>query len=158
MASELYYPTDLDPNTIQRLQVIKQLIAEHPDYFDSSPYSQELELKIRQLLGAVGKGGASVFTPSNEELDLLVETTTVYKDLKNHKPSMQDDAARMSYYRTATSLLERLLAATAEAKNQKQMSDFYNTVFLVMEEVMSPAQHTIFIDRMKAFLPEKTSE
>lgn len=156
MPSELFYPTNLDLQTVKSLLIMRQLVAEHPHYFEDAPYNQELEMNLLKLLGGPGKATAAISgavptTSKGEKLDLLKEITDTYTELKDHRPQASEDAALMTYYRTRSGLLEKLLSAMGEARNQKMVSDFYAAVFQAMEEVMSPAQNTQFIERMKTF-------
>ena len=149
----LYYP-DLDPKTVKNLGIILQLAKEHPKYFEESPYGVETEKLILSFMGGKAPilGTPDVKKPAKpDEFDLLTEITNTYNELNLHRPHHTEDSAMQAYFRTKTSLLEKLLGQIEQAKNQKMVSDFYSTVIGIMEEVLSPTQQTQFIERLKGF-------
>jgi len=145
-----YYPP-LDIETLRNVEVIHALLKEQPDYFKESTYSPELERLVRAL-GPAGGGvsrGSSQVTPEN--LDVLAEVTSTYNELKDHKPDSQDASATMGYFRTRTSLLEKLVELMDRGKNQKAISEFYAEVLLILEDICTPTQVAQFSDRLKEF-------
>lgn len=141
-----YYPP-LDPQTLRNLEVVRALAKEQPDYFKDSPYSPEIE----SLLGpSQGQGGASRKVTA-ETVDVLHELTETYNELMLHKPDNQDGAQVMGYFRTRTSLLEKLIELMGQGKNQKAISEFYAQVLTILEEVCTPTQVAQFSDRLKEF-------
>lgn len=157
MSDDFYYPT-LDPQTMKNISVIQKLAAEHPSYWLTAPYSGEIQL---QLEGMFFRKKASekadkeeAELPINDDREswqfLYEESRNLYINLKNAKPTGDDPAAQMGYFRTATSLLEKLLSMSERANNLKQVSDFYALVMDIMEGVMSPTQRTEVMERLQA--------
>ena len=147
--SAFFYPP-VDPDTLKNLLIVHQLVSEHPSYFLESSYSGEVEANILKLFKHTKKPMAaapSSSTPS-EEIDVEAELQVLYTGLKNAKPNM-DDSDQMSYYRTSTALLEKLLGLQEKARNIKAMSDHHRTVLDFIEEVCSPTQVTEFLKRLK---------
>jgi hypothetical protein len=87
---------------------------------------------------------------SNLDVDLY----QVFSDLKTYGKtiSQSDQTERMAYFRTATSLLERLVTARERALGIKQIRDFQDTVLTIMEETMNPDQRTRVMDRLRSTL------
>lgn len=77
----------------------------------------------------------------------------LFLELRDSKENfdVQDNAERMSYFRVATSLLEKLIGMRERANNVKRVSQFYSTVLGVMEEVLEPEQITEVRNRLKEF-------
>ncbi len=140
-----YYPP-LDLPTLRNLEVVRTLAKETPDYFLGSPYSPEIE---RLVMPVQAQQGAS--RNESEDVDVLAELTTTYRELINHKPDKEDASATMGYFRTRTSLLEKLLELMDRGKNQKAISEFYSEVLKILEEVCTPTQVTQFSDKLKEF-------
>lgn len=147
----MYTPT-IDPTSIRNLLVVVKLFQEQPDYFKEGPYSLEIEELVKRLAGApraTQKGTEAELDVDN--INVLAEIKATYKSLNEHKPDISDAAATMGYYRTRTSLLDKLLEQMERGKNQKQISEFYSTVIEILEEIATPTQRTIFQDRLKEF-------
>lgn len=142
-----YYPSVSD-ETVKNLLVIRRLAAEQADYFDGSPYGKDIEDLVK---GSTPKARVETEQKDDSDLDIMKEIQDTYKELQDHKPDNSDAAAVMSYYRTRTSLLEKLLEQMERGKNQKYISDFYTFVMEVLEEVTSPTQREVFKDRLKEF-------
>lgn len=150
----LFYPP-VDEATIRNLLIMAQLVQEHPNYFSESPYSQEMEKNLKKLLRKPDQANlpATPHAPKEDDasFDMMKELRETYKELNTHKPSSEEDAAMMSYYRTRTSLLEKILGLIEQAHNQKQVSDFFAIVISILEETMSPTQQTQFMERLESF-------
>lgn len=145
--SAFFYPP-LDPDTLKNLLIVHQLVSEHPSYFLESSYSGEVEANILKLFKHTKQALVIPDTASTEEIDVEAELQVLYTGLKNAKPNM-DDSDQMSYYRTSTALLEKLLGLQEKARNIKAMSDHHRTVLDFIEEVCSPTQVTEFLKRLK---------
>lgn len=151
MADDLYYPV-LDPKTIKALTVVRQLVAEHPSYWLSSPYSSEVQTILESFFKAKP---SAPDTPPNlddderEEWEFLAsESKTLYMGLKNAGIGLEGNEL-MSYYKTSAGLLEKLLSFQERANNLKQISDFYQVVLSVMEEVLNADQRTAVMEKLK---------
>jgi hypothetical protein len=93
---------------------------------------------------------------SEDEIDstLASDLHSVFRELKDYGKGIaaSDQTERMAYFRTATSLLERLVNARERALGVKQIKDFQDTVLTIMEEVLSPDQRTDVMDRLRSVL------
>lgn len=90
---------------------------------------------------------------SEEEIDatLASDLHSVFVELKDYgkRIAVGDQTEKMAYFRTATSLLERLVNARERALGVKQIKDFQDTVLNIMEEVLTPDQRTDVMDRLR---------
>jgi hypothetical protein len=93
---------------------------------------------------------------SNLDVDLY----SVFSELKNYGKTIgdSDQTERMAYFRVATSLLERLVSARERALGVKQIRSFQDTVLAIMEEVLSPAQRTDVMDRLRSALARQSTD
>lgn len=150
-----FYPP-IDKATVKNLLIIKQLAKENENYFEDSPYSTDVE----SLVQSGTEGNRSGRSNNDKEdsdsgdsgINVLEEIKTTYKELNLHRPDMQDSAATMSYYRTRTSLLDKLLEQMERGQNQKAISEFYSYVVNFMEAECSPGQIAVFRERLKEFV------
>jgi hypothetical protein len=141
-----FYPP-LDLATLRNLEVVRALAKEQPKYFEDSPYSPEIEQLIRAVPAPHGPSKQA----DTDDLDLLAELTSTLKDLKDYKPSKEDSTQAMGYFRTKTSLIDKLMELMDRGKNQKSISEFYAAVLLILEEVCTPTQVAQFSDKLKEF-------
>ncbi len=140
-----YYPP-IDPVTLKNLLVIKRLAEEKPEYLQESPYPQDIFLLLKP----------AVHTPQTQEenIDVVQELQTTYTQLKNFKQDSTEPSAAMSYFRTAASLLEKLLENIERGKNAKQVSDFYRKVMELLDDLATPAQRTSFQEALQEWSQE----
>lgn len=138
--NDAFYP-ELDP---WPLQVIAQQLEENPLYLEDPecPYPEEVK-SLFQIRGKVSEDLA--------DIDLEHETLALYQDIKTSRDNFQDDdhAERNSYFRVATSLLEKLLNMRERANNIRQVSRFYEAVLQALERYLEPDQITEFRDTLK---------
>lgn len=153
--ADFYYP-NLDPQTVKNIEVVRQLAQEHPSYFLESPYSAETEEVIRRLL-KIKAPTESIGGEEPEEAEsgdrwefLYRETQALFRDLKNAKVSSGETAEQMSYFRTATSLMEKMISLQERALGLKEISEFQRAVLDVMESVLDPSQRTEVMEKIKS--------
>lgn len=156
MAEDIYYPP-LDVKTIRALTVVRQLVAEHPSYWLNAPYGGDVQMILTNLFKTpknVPQDAPEV--PVNGDDDsgtaswefLARESKTLYMGLKNAGVGL-DGNELMTYYKTSSALLEKLLAMQERANNLKQISDFYQCVLEVMEDVLTVDQRTAVMEKLK---------
>lgn len=144
-----FYPP-LTDDSMWSLQIILENLASDPGYLgEECPYPEDLQDLLRN------KGGrrASELSTEIEDINLEEEAHMLFLELRDSKENfdVQDNAERMSYFRVATSLLEKLIGMRERANNVKRVSQFYSTVLGVMEEVLEPEQITEVRNRLKEF-------
>lgn len=147
-----FYPP-LDPVTIKNLMVIQRFMLEDPDYLKNSDYPIEVFSFLKSKREPPKAEPPK--TPEVEEpvgdLDVMVEIRKTYQELTKFKPDSQDTAASMTYYRTRTALLEKLLEQMERGKNQKMISEFYILVLDLLDTVCSPTQRAQFQEKLNEY-------
>lgn len=127
------------------------------------PYDPKTKQFVKEVVAfRTGRSASSQAQPevkkplppvSEDEIDstLASDLHAVFRDLKDYGKgiSATDQTERMAYFRTATSLLERLVNARERALGVKQIKDFQDTVLNIMEEICSPDQRTEVMDRLR---------
>jgi hypothetical protein len=156
MSDDFYYPA-LDPQTMKNIGIIQRLALEHPSYWLQAPYSGDIQLQLMALFLPRKVGAANdapVVDIEDDDRDnwefLFEESKTLYRNLKGAQPSGDEPTAQMGYFRTATSLLEKLLSMSERAMNLKQVSDFYQLVMDVMESTLTGPQRTEVMEKLQA--------
>lgn len=140
-----YYPP-IDAVTLKNLLVVKRLAGESPTYLQDSSYPQDIFLLFKPAVHA--------HQTKEENIDVVHELQTTYTQLKNFKPDSSDPSAAMSYFRTAASLLEKLLENIERGKNAKQVSDFYRKVMELLDALATPSQRTTFQEALAEWSKE----
>lgn len=146
-----FYPP-LDPVTIKNLMLIQRFMLEDPDYLKNSDYPIEVFsfLKAKREPPKVVEAPKAPEEPVGD-LDVMVEIRNTYRELTKFKPDASDTAASMTYYRTRTALLEKLLEQMERGKNQKMISEFYILVLDLLDTVCSPTQRAQFQEKLNEY-------
>jgi hypothetical protein len=145
--ADFFYP-ELDPPTVKHLLIVRQLISEHPAYLLDAPYTLDTETDLLALFKMTRNAAPLPTAAAEDDIDVEAELRTLYKGLQTAKPNF-NDPDQMGYYRTATALLERLLALQSTARNIKTMSEHHTMVLDFIEEICSPTQVEEFLKRLK---------
>lgn len=154
-----YYPP-LDAATLRSLEVVRQLASDHPGYFLESPYSGEVEDMIKQWFFPAKPQQPTVEAPApnlfegNRWEALSRESEQLYSDLKQAKWGAAETSEQLSYFRTATSLLDKIVGLQERALGLKAVHEFHHTVMQIMEEVLSPTQRTEVMEKLKSAIGE----
>lgn len=156
--SERYYPS-LNADAVAAIKLIARQVAEDPAYLlvGECPYDDDLR-RILQPSSAKSGGTRRTGGAVQPVVDLETEAVSLYKDLKSASTQLgdADSAERMSYFRTATSLLERLITMQERAGNLKRRSQFEETVLSVLDEMVPADKRTEFRDRIAEFAKEQS--
>lgn len=149
MTEKHYFPLDLMNGD---LEVLIENIRHTPGYLDSPlfPFSE----KVRTFLKERAEVTVIEDLDDLEELDLVYESTRLFRELKDAKDRFgeSDHTEAMAYFRTSTSLMEKLVTMRERANNIKQISTFYGLVLGAMEEMLEPGQITELRNRLKDFV------
>lgn len=149
---EPFYPP-LPDRAVWTVDIILQNIQQDPEYLDYSPYtseeitalrkwSSETTVELEEVEEVVGDDKWARL--ERESNSLFTALTAAGKDLQS-----ADQAQKMAYFRTATSLLDKIVGIQERTANLKQIHKFHNTVLSVMEDVLEPGQRTAVLDRLK---------
>lgn len=138
------------PDLNHELGLILQLLEQDPGLLadPDCPYSADTMSVLTVMKGGVAE---VVETPRDKWEKLERETQRLYDELKDSKDnlSIEDHAERMSYFRTATSLLDKLVGLQERAVGLKAIGTFHQTVLDIMEDILDPGQRTEVMQRLE---------
>lgn len=152
-----FYPP-IDEPTVKKLEVIRQLMADHPGYFLEAPYSGETERMLKSWFGSSKKslpsaGDISIQDDTDPWKMLYQETQTIFRNLKDVKfDAVGETSEKMAYFRTATSLLDKLVSLQERALGLKEIGEFQKAVLEAMESALNPDQRTKVMLQLKEIL------
>lgn len=149
-----FYPP-LPDRAVWAVDIILQNMAQDPDYLIDSPYTHEEITTLERLAGNV-----STLAEEAEEIEevgdgkwarLERESDKLFKALTGFSAKLdaKDNAETMAYFRTATSLLDKIVGIQERTANLKQISMFHDTVLRVMEDVLDAGQRTEVMTQLK---------
>lgn len=159
------YPI-VDAKSLVPLHVIRSELTLDPGYLNhpECPYPAE----IREILGLLAPNLTVLGEKTQETAKKSVflglhgdkwatlekEANQLYDDLRNFSDKIGDNdiSERMTYFRTATALLEKIVAINERAVGLKHIHDFQQTVLAVFEEELTPDQRTSVIERLKGVI------
>lgn len=150
-----FYPP-LPERAAWAVDIILQNMAQDPEYLAYSPYSREELAILERLTG----GAAARRAADADEIEVVgegkwarleSESNKLFKSLTefSSKLNERDNAEQMAYFRTATSLLDKIVNIQERAANLKQISMFHDTVLRVMEDVLDAGQRTEVMTQLK---------
>jgi hypothetical protein len=163
--SDFHYP-HIDELVGWALQTVITLACEDSEYLrdPSCPYDDKVKhiinevVSFRQGWKTLPKESTAPPPPSTPVTEDEIDTTlaedlyTVFTELKNYGKTIgtSDQTERMAYFRTATSLLERLVNARERALGVKQIKDFQDMVLTIMEDTLTMDQRTEVMERLRS--------
>lgn len=137
------YP-NLDEAQVGNFSVVFRHLAADPGYLENAPYSADVceWFKRWQPLDADFKVGVD---------DLEAEARSLFQKLKKLESEIDgmEIKDRLTYLKTAHGLLDRLIILQERATNVKKYTKFQSDVLQILEEIMSPEQRTMVMDRLK---------
>lgn len=156
------YPT-INPAALASLHTIAAGLAADPAYLDrpECPYPTTL-VDFLRVFGA--KSGVlasetavsatkSVFSGENGDkwAILEAEAADLYQQLKNFSTEIKvgDVAERMSYFRTATSLLEKIVGINERATGLRSINEFHSTILSIFDGELDGDQRTRIMQRLR---------
>lgn len=148
-----FYPEFAD-NTEFSLVVVIKALEENPNYLNDPecPYNGKLRellqhLAPRQATAAPADDGD--FEPRTDD-QLEREVTKLLDDIKAFGVTLSvgDVTERMSYFRTHTNLLEKLVSMKERMANVKSVATFQAIVLNAIEESLTPDQRTQVMDAL----------
>lgn len=176
-----YHYPDLNEKAEWALGVIATLGTENADYFlhEECPYEGRTLTLLQAMCQTVGgapggpemplheqvaksreRAGVKVEDLAEADMSIEAELVNVFDELKLYGRSLSssDQTERMSYFRTATSLLEKLVILKERAAGVKQVKEFENAVLGVMEDILTSEQRTAVMDRLRSILSKPDNE
>ncbi|WKV22007.1 hypothetical protein Phage2-1_00006 [Achromobacter phage 2-1] len=164
-----YHYPELGERAEWALGIIATLGTENADYFthQDCPYEGRTLILLQAMCQTHKEPPqAAVPTTVSDDEVASIDTTlehdllAVLKDLKHHGASLTnvDQTEKMSYFRTITSLLEKLTMLRERAVGVKQVKEFEGAVLGVMEDVLTPEQRTQVMDGLRSILSKGRNE
>lgn len=160
------YPT-IREETIMTMNIVAMSLAQDPEYLDRKecPYSpmikQFFKNKIEVQAPAINdEGEFDLFQGDDEMLVLDQQIIKVINDLEKFGTQLgtADTAEKMAYFRTKTSLIDKLVSMRERIFNLKEISDFKTRVMSFMNEVLNKDQITQFMRKMDGALGVKNDD
>lgn len=152
--SDQFYPV----NPTLSMRIIVDNFKANPAYLEHSDWSEEDIAFLTSLLkGENPSEPASddlVFGQHRDKYDTISgEATALYNEMATFRNSQEFKEATVaeknSLLRTMTTLLDKLVSIDERARGLKYLSDFQNTLLDVIEDVMTPTQRTIIMERLR---------
>lgn len=156
------YPA-LDPRSLAPLRVIQGQLGANPAYLDDPdcPYTPELKLFLQNLAPRVVEASAARATRKAPDFlgrqgdkwaILQEEAAALYQELRDFQGELspEDVAEYMSFFRTATSLLEKIVSINERAVGLKHIHEFQLAVLDAFEQELTPDQRTKVIERLQS--------
>lgn len=159
--SNSYYP-EIEPGALLPVSLLFQNLLNDPLWLErpACPYETEVKEAIRDLwimvrqrpsTNVASATSAAISDGESQWSDVAVELRTLFNDLKTFSASGVDidsgasgldPKEQMAYFRTATSLLDKIVSLGERANNIKAVSEFQSSVIKCFDEVLSPEQRT----------------
>jgi hypothetical protein len=138
------------PDLNAELGLALQLFEQEPGLLSDPdcPYAAETVATLKKMTKGVD---GPVETPRDKWDRLERETQALFDELKDSKDnlSIEDHAERMSYFRTATSLMDKLVGLQERAVGLKAIGLFHQTVLDIMEDILDAGQRTEVMERLQ---------
>lgn len=148
-----YHP-HLPEGAAWAVDIIVRNAAQDTEYLLDSPYTPE-EIGIFERLAGVASGVAEDEIETDEPTDkwgrLEKESNKLFKMLTEFsgKLDAKDNTEQMAYFRTATSLLDKIVGIQERSANLKQINLFHEAVLTTMEDVLEPEQRTAVLENLR---------
>lgn len=157
--SDAFYPV-VSAEESDRFTTLLKLAAADPTYLtdDDCPYPPQLRAAILSLRPAAAEKEkraprATAVTPGMDKWEKLeIEARELFEELKEVSGDIgqSDISEKMTYFRTATSLLDKLIGLQERAAGLRQLSEFQNMVLQFLDELCTPDQRTELMERLKS--------
>lgn len=156
-----YPPCPNEGDVTFLLETVIRHLQEDDHYLDDieCPYGPELRMLLQSIAPKVVDpndmvGRAEVLEDADPDEDrwafLDREVQELYQSLKTQSNNLTNStsAEKMSYFRTATSLLEKLVSLQERTVGLKRIAEFHDTVMTIMDDVLTPDQRTTVMDKL----------
>lgn len=168
------YPT-FTPKAVDSLILLKEILLKNPDALkdNNCPYPKKLTdaLNVLLVIGATrsdpeqvkalieaqkNNASAAVTPPQDEDedfgleddIDIDKESKRLYNKIKGkmNNLSKMETSEQLQLFRTATTLLEKLLNVNERASNIEKFENFKRFIIESMDRYLTPTQKTEFVD------------
>lgn len=152
-----YYP-EIDVGLMLPLKVALGSMANDPLWLERAecPYDEETREELGKLFLAfrakseVASAAVEFVASGDKWGDLENELTALFTELRTYSNNIPDGDAKekMAYFRTATSLLDKITGLAERAHNVRSVSQFTSKVISIFDDILSPEQRTLAIERL----------
>lgn len=153
-----FYPTIRD-EIVVALNAIAQNLVQDPGYLDhpECPYGDPLKNFFRSRLETRSGPVIDIFAGEDELIVLDTQIIKVINDLEafGNKLTGEEVAEKMAYFRTKTSLIEKLVNMREKLANLKEINDFRSIILDFMNETCTKDQITLLMHRLDGVLGTK---
>ena len=146
------YPR-LTTDTILSLKLIRQFLRDDPNYLEHAACSYDADTK--DVLRAFGNGVAEVQIPEIDwSGDIETQITKVLNDMEAMGMSLGGLAPneKLAFFKTKTSLMEKMISLQESALNIRQLNDFRTTVVELLEQICDKDQISEFMTALEGKL------
>ncbi|KQS84270.1 hypothetical protein [Rhizobium sp. Leaf383] len=148
-----YFP-NITEDQILLMNRVTRSIAENPEYLNDPkcPYTQTVKDYFTQQVAQTSA------VPDLFEGDDVVaierQIQKLINDLEVYGQSLGagDASEKLQYFKTKNSLIEKLLSNMERVTNLKLINEFRSVVIQFMDEILTPDQITIFMQRIDGVL------
>lgn len=157
-----HYP-DLSQKLLVPLRVVREQLRLDPGYLDdpACPYHTDVLELLKHLAPAAPEVSGQFLRRSGSKHEILEdEAQQLYLEIRDfgQKLKVDDVTERMSYYRTRTALLEKLISLTERAASMGEIQRFQDVVMGILEDMLSPDQRAEALERLATALEPQDSD
>ena len=150
-----YYP-NMDSVVLFPTKLVLGSMLNDPLWLDRAecPYDTETKDELRTLFSQLRAPGktvrAEVARSGDRMTDLSDDLDTLFNDLREFSGHITEGDTKewMAYYRTATSLLDKITGLSERALNVKAVSDFQAKVIAVFDDILTPELRTLAMEKL----------
>lgn len=151
-----HYP-ELSQKLLVPFRVVREQLRLDPAYLDdpACPYPADVLELLKLLAPAAPEADGGFLRRAGSKHEILEdEAQNLYLEIRDfgQKLKVDDVTERMSYYRTRTALLEKLISLTERAASMSETQRFQDVVMGILEDMLSPDQRAEALDRLSAAL------
>lgn len=150
----MFYPT-VREETILSLNVVVQALERDPTYLDNPdcPYSDTIKAFFRTK-AAVSEAPIDLFADEEDLVVIDQQIQAVINDLEAFSKTLgnADHSEKLAYFKTKTTLIEKLISMKERVFNLKEVNEFRNTVLSLLDDVCDKDQVTKFMQSLDGIL------
>lgn len=154
----IFFPP-LPENAVFALDVILKRLAEDPYLLEEPdcPYTAEEKAFLSKFVAEVSAIEEADEETGNKWDRLERESNALFKALTETGQAldMKDHTEKMAYFRTATSLLDKIVSIQERTANLRSIHKFHEMVLAIMEDTLDAGQRTTVMDRLQQSITPK---
>lgn len=146
-----YYP-NISEEQILLINRVQRTLGENPKYLDDAPYSQVIKDFFKKSAAAATQT-QDLF--EGDEIEAVArQVQKLINDLEAFATQLTsaDHSEKLQYFKTKTTLVEKLIVQLERTANLKQINEFRSIVIQFMDEVLTKDQVTDFMKRIDGVL------